>query len=428
MARMDVSPHELRDSEIPSTFRGYNPEAVDDLLERAAATIESMADRVRDLSERVNHLEAAGPVAAPEPQISAQQAEEQMQEAVRALVLAQRTADETVNEARTRAQQILIEAEQQHSQLVERAQAQVTEAEQRAEAVVARAAEDARREGEAERNRVEQEARELAGKRDALSTDVDRLEEYSGTLRDRVRTAIEDHRVALNAAFDEHLGMLESSDYASAGTRPQMSDVEFSPPAPAAPAAEELAYDASATQSYASIGAQEPVPAPVPPPDSGFGGGSFGSSSYSTYEDPFGAPGAAAAADVSPVPVDQPAPAYPAFDEPERQDPFGVFGSAAPAGEPPASGGYEQLESFESLEAFGEPARETAAPAAAGPTGWGGEEPQAGSDALDDDAFFASLREAVSDDAPLGPAPDPASDRETFGEGGYDDVFRRRQP
>ena len=48
-------------------------------------------------------------------------------------------------------------------------------------------------------------------------------------------------------------------------------------------------------------------------------------------------------------------------------------------------------------------------------------------DALDDDAFFASLREAVRDDAPLGPRDD---DQATFFDGAAEDDrrrFRRRR-
>jgi hypothetical protein len=50
---------------------------------------------------------------------------------------------------------------------------------------------------------------------------------------------------------------------------------------------------------------------------------------------------------------------------------------------------------------------------------------------LDDDAFFATLREAVHDDSPLGPRDEQDDDADMYGEGGertsFRDVFRRRR-
>jgi hypothetical protein len=54
-------------------------------------------------------------------------------------------------------------------------------------------------------------------------------------------------------------------------------------------------------------------------------------------------------------------------------------------------------------------------------------------DVLDDDAFFATLRDAVHDDAPLGPRDDddPTGDHRFFDQdadrGSFRDVFRRRR-
>jgi hypothetical protein len=53
------------------------------------------------------------------------------------------------------------------------------------------------------------------------------------------------------------------------------------------------------------------------------------------------------------------------------------------------------------------------------------------SEVLDDDAFFATLREAVHDESPLGPRDDTEADADMFGDGGerasFRDVFRRRR-
>jgi DivIVA domain-containing protein len=49
-ASAEVTPHELRDVDIRSEMRGYSKDAVNDLLERAASTIEALQARV-DVAE-----------------------------------------------------------------------------------------------------------------------------------------------------------------------------------------------------------------------------------------------------------------------------------------------------------------------------------------------------------------------------------------
>ena len=49
---MDVTPHDLRNAELREAFRGYRPEEVEELLERAAVTLERMHERNRQLLEK----------------------------------------------------------------------------------------------------------------------------------------------------------------------------------------------------------------------------------------------------------------------------------------------------------------------------------------------------------------------------------------
>ena len=49
---MDVTPQELRSSEIKDSWRGYDRDEVDDLLERAAVTIESLTTEVQEARSR----------------------------------------------------------------------------------------------------------------------------------------------------------------------------------------------------------------------------------------------------------------------------------------------------------------------------------------------------------------------------------------
>src|SRR5438445_353751 len=89
---MDVTPHDLRNAELREAFRGYRPEEVEELLERAAVTLERMHERNRQLQEKIAGLEAAGSTA------------KEMESVLRqTLLLAQRTADETVTTAHDRA-------------------------------------------------------------------------------------------------------------------------------------------------------------------------------------------------------------------------------------------------------------------------------------------------------------------------------------
>src|SRR5438270_8728416 len=50
---MEISPRELRDVEIRESLRGYNRDEVNDLLERAAGTIEATTERLQQLTERL---------------------------------------------------------------------------------------------------------------------------------------------------------------------------------------------------------------------------------------------------------------------------------------------------------------------------------------------------------------------------------------
>src|SRR6516164_8596340 len=105
---MDVSPKTLREVEFREKMRGYHPEDVDHFLEEVAAGLEVLQDRLRQTVERAQRAEAEG-------------SDETLR---KTLILAQRTADMAVQEAREQAARILAGAEQQ-------AQAMLADAEER---------------------------------------------------------------------------------------------------------------------------------------------------------------------------------------------------------------------------------------------------------------------------------------------------------
>jgi DivIVA domain-containing protein len=348
---MDVTPQELRDTEIREAWRGYHRDDVDELLERAAATIERLQDQIRALQQRIQAGAPAAVQAAPQPQPAPIAAPPQpvplpapQPERVpipdtdviqRTLILAQKAADEAVADAQARAKQM------------------VDESEAKAASLVAEAESAARRIAESERKRIEAEIQQLYATRESLTSDVDALERFEHEYRERIRQAIE----------------IELEQLTSTGTtalsRPDVHDISL--PGAAAPAA---------------LGAAEPAPAEVP-------------------------------GSVATAPVPGPS---------EAETPW----TAEPRGGDAATGGQPTI-SIDAVEPFPEPAVtamggwEPPPPSgdwAPEPAGGWGDSPSATAvddsaeyalpvderrDSLDDDAFFASLREAVRDDAPLGP-------------------------
>src|SRR4029077_16782673 len=119
---MDVTPQELRSSEIKDSWRGYDRDEVDDLLERAAVTIESLTQKLQEAASRpvpaapqAAPAAAAGAVASEVPLPSSREDADMLQ---RTLLLAQRAADDAVNEAQARAKQLLEESEAKAQTLV----------------------------------------------------------------------------------------------------------------------------------------------------------------------------------------------------------------------------------------------------------------------------------------------------------------------
>ena len=184
---MEITPRELRDVEIAEAFRGYNREVVNDLLERAAATVDASNERVHELSER---LKAA--------QLEADRSRETEDILHRTLLLAQRAADEAVAEAQQKARAMMEEAELESHKLLAEAQ---TEAQQR---------------GDEERMRLESEVIDLAARRDTLLTDVDTLTQFETDYRDR-----------LAAALEQDLEALRTRTTAAPGPVPEVEPVEL---------------------------------------------------------------------------------------------------------------------------------------------------------------------------------------------------------
>lgn len=176
---MDLTPQVINEVEFSMARRGYDPDQVDEFLEKVAAAVGELNAHVAELRERVSAAERraadlerragerpervveapTGPSAA---DITAA-AEAELETMKRTLLLAQRTADAAVREAEADARRIVAEAEEQ-----------------------------ARTAHEATRQAVLEELAALEAARDALREDVDAMEAYVGGQRDRLVATIAD--------------------------------------------------------------------------------------------------------------------------------------------------------------------------------------------------------------------------------------------
>ena len=194
---MDVTSQALRDIEIKEVRRGYDCDAVDDLLEQAAATIDGLERRLAVAEQHAKDSEEQGS--------NARASEDMLQ---RTLLLAQRAAEDAVAEATATAAAI------------------TTAADSQARATILEATSTAQREANAQRLALETEVRDLTSRRSALSSDVDALERFEADYRERLRRTI--------AADLDSLAV--SREAVAPSARPALHDVgEALAPLPVAP-------------------------------------------------------------------------------------------------------------------------------------------------------------------------------------------------
>lgn len=230
------NPHLLTDVRFSVSRKGYDPDEVDNFLERVSAAVAQLQDKLRQataaaeaaegraaeavrnearLQQRLSELEggAAPIVRAVDPEIEAQQAST-------VLVMAQRTADSTVNDARSKAAQLVAEAEQEATRILGTAQARADEA------VL-----------ELERNR-----RELATENEALKEFLaDERQKLQSNLA-RIKAVLDDPAMLRlgNAPVDTAAIVDAPAPAPAAPAEPPKPPVSVSTPAPATPPAEEF--------------------------------------------------------------------------------------------------------------------------------------------------------------------------------------------
>ena len=109
---MELTPQQLCDVEFSEQWRGYNRDQVDDFIERVAAAVSTLQDRLRKMTERAVRAEQRS-----------QEGSEADGAARRTLVLAQRTADATVAEAKETAARLIAQAQEEARAIILAAEA-----------------------------------------------------------------------------------------------------------------------------------------------------------------------------------------------------------------------------------------------------------------------------------------------------------------
>jgi DivIVA domain-containing protein len=188
---MELSPKSITGVQFRTVRKGYDPEEVRGFLAQLARGVEAVQaqsaateSRARSLMTKLQELNARED---PDPGESMK----------RTLLLAQRTADAAVAEAREEARALVAGAE-------EKSRATLAEAQAKAEQMVTDAEADSRRAASVEKTRIEAEVAALTARRDELHAEATVLEGQIRSQRERIRVVAG----ALAAALSEPSGLV----------------------------------------------------------------------------------------------------------------------------------------------------------------------------------------------------------------------------
>ena len=258
-AGMDVTPQLLKDVEFrEKKFGGYDPDEVDDFLERVGVAIGQLQLRLREVTQRAEAAEARLAEQPAVPVLPPTEADDTLR---RTLLLAQRTADAAVAEAQEEAQRIVGAAQDEAERI--RAEDQA-----RHERELQESQDEIRRAGDETRNRVLAEVDELEGIRNQLLAGVEVPERHVDDERARLQTTVSTLQGLLDAAGA--MAPLEPP-VVSAVVPPREPEPNYDSPGPDDSVPEVVPEAAFEEAAYEPIGtieppAPEPAPAAEPPP------------------------------------------------------------------------------------------------------------------------------------------------------------------
>ncbi|MBV9953177.1 MAG: DivIVA domain-containing protein [Acidimicrobiia bacterium] len=360
---MDLTPKLLTEgTDFQQVRRGYDPDEVDDFLERVAAAVSRLQGQLVEANRRAEIAEAAAartPTSEPD-----HPALDEMQ---RTLVLAQRTADAAVREAR------------------EEADTLVASARREAATILTNGRQEADRYAAETRLTLSGEVRELEQQRESLLDDLTSLERHVEAQRTRIRMATEELQRVVD---DPDAFRVERPE----GFEPR--------PAPS-PEPVQVAAAPEPTPEPVPVAAA-PEPEPAPEPERQLASGSTNGGGFAP--DPTPAEVGSSIAPAETVPGPPPVPVMQAEPQPQLQPSV----SSAFGPPPGPNGGVQTMPSPAAVAAVA---------------------PEQSPDALidltherplpegqDEDAFLAELRKAMTDDEPLGPREEPPGVVRTIGE------------
>ena len=275
---MDITPQVINEVEFHQRMRGYDPDEVDDFLERVATAVSqlqeqigearetaAMADRRAAEAERRASSRPPGPAqeplgSGPSPAELSAAAEAELETLKRTLVLAQRTADAAIKEAEEQAAKTMASAAAQADELARKAT-------EEARRVVTNAEGEARKAQEDTRRRLLQEVGSLQAARDTLRTDVTALERYLDDQRTKLRGSIGELQRVLD---DPHRLRPSPVPETSPIVLPDEEPDASAAPAPRSPSDRPAATDADPSAVFESHIAEGGVePADHPPVEDG---------------------------------------------------------------------------------------------------------------------------------------------------------------
>jgi DivIVA domain-containing protein len=182
---MEMSPHQVRTASFKSSRKGFDPDEVATFLQRVAEALESaqnhstaMEARARAAVARLQEATAAAESSSSNVTVDVDQAET----ISRTLLLAQRTADTAIAEARTEADRILEAARTEAASTLDSTRDMSAKLLEEARA-------EARELEGVERERMRSEVEALLARREFLHADVEQLEQFLVEQRERMRAA-----------------------------------------------------------------------------------------------------------------------------------------------------------------------------------------------------------------------------------------------
>ena len=185
---MEISPNTIRSTGFKTVRKGYDTDEVEAFRNQVATAVEAAQNQAAAMEARaraaVSKLQEVSQHAATEARETPPPASPNDDAEVlsRTLVMAQRTADAAVAEARAEAEGITAHAREEAARVLDSARTMATKNIEDGRAEIRRAVSD-------ERVKAENEVQALLARRDFLLADVDQLEQHLQAQRERLRDA-----------------------------------------------------------------------------------------------------------------------------------------------------------------------------------------------------------------------------------------------